>query len=85
MLRAPSIKRWWRQRTGWYEREFNKRWADLAIYNAEKAQGLVHSPAHASRMTAKQSYWDSVAFERAGDAIYTCQPFESADFPSLET
>lgn len=41
------------------EREFNRKWGDLAQYNAEKGR-VVHTPEYAAAMEAKQARWNAV-------------------------
>jgi hypothetical protein len=41
-----------------------ERWAELAGYNARKAQGIVHTPEYAKRMAAEQAIFDTLEAER---------------------
>lgn len=40
-----------------HEEEFNRRWGDLAIYNAEKGRGIVHTPEYVEKMREKQEQY----------------------------
>lgn len=37
--------------------EFNRRWGDLATYNAEKGRGIMHTPEWIERMIIKQEQY----------------------------
>lgn len=53
---------WMTSRT--IEREFNRKWGDLARYNDERSRGIVHDPAYVSAMAEKQAAYDRKGEER---------------------
>lgn len=50
---------WWTWRQGVAEDELERRWGDLATYNAEVMQGVEHDEETDQKMRAKQAEYDS--------------------------